>query len=160
MPVFAFIVFQDEGEKVRLGSLVKSGFFKTWTGTAVFRFLNKREFGKQYCTKCKIPDTEIASVKLPIPVSYLHLFNIKYLEGFIDKLSGKNGWVRCFISDKARKEGGFQQFKTDTGSRKQIFRALLIPILETIYTRNGVGLDNLILPFCMVPVLKHVNCCM
>ena len=172
MPVFAFLVFRNENEKAGLKALAKAGLFKSRLGTSLFRLFNNKKFGKAagaVKTETEIPEASdhtgfrpdlhtaamyhangligpglgAVPVELPFPRSLLPLFNLRSIGRFIEKLCVKNGWERCFISGTDMTPGELARYSADTGNRDRIFKALLLPMLDAIYTKNGIRLDDL-----------------
>lgn len=143
MSGLAFVVFEEEKDKGSLGLMAKSGLFKTRIGTALFHIFNKSKFRNGINAFEIEPDTGILLIKLPFSLSMLSVFNIQYIERYISRISSARGGWKCFVPAAARRLGGFKQYSTDTASRSIVFKALLIPILEEIYLKCGLRLDNL-----------------
>ncbi len=146
MPELAFVIF-DEEQRGRLGLIAKSGLFKTYIGTFLFhRFKWKKFKNGIHVFKIEV-DTNILLIKLPFQLAMLSILNRKYLERYISRVYSAAGCKKCFVPSDARKLGGFEQYSTDANSRSVVFKALLLPILNEIYLKSGLRLDNLDMAF-------------
>ena len=145
MPDIAFVIFEEEKAKgkSRQGLLTKSGFFKLHIGTALLRIFNKKKYQNGINIFEIEPGTDILVIRLPFPPSMLTYLNRQYIERYISKLCSENGCKKCFVPYAVMKLGGFEQYTVDTNSRSVIFKALLMPILDEIYSKSGIRLDNL-----------------
>lgn len=143
MPDIAFVVFEEEKEKGRQSLMARSGLFKARTGTELYHIFNKKKF-KSGVHIFKIePGTDILLIKLPFPPSLLFTFNIRYFENYISQICSENGCMKCYVPAAIRRLGGFEAYAADEHSRSVIYKALLVPMLDKIYSNNGLRLDNL-----------------
>lgn len=142
MSKIALIVFQEE--KARGGSRLFtgwSGFLKTKIGTALYCILNKKKF-KNGIREFEIePGQGGLSIGMPFSVSFLSKLNRPYLEQRITKYCSDHACNSCYVPAAAKKQG----FMANTTFDLQfvIFKALLVPILDVIYSESGIRLDHL-----------------
>ena len=143
MPELAFTIFEIEKENSRLGLIAKSGLLKTRIGTALFQLFNKRKFNKGIHIFEMESGADILLIKLPFPISFLSALNRQYIERYISHIYSKRGCKNCFVPAAARRLGWFEQYSTNANSRNIVFKALLLPVLDEIYSKSGLRLDNL-----------------
>lgn len=147
MPELAFVVFEEERQKGRLSLAARYGLFRTTIGAALFHLFNKKKFRSGIIVIEIEVGIEILLIKLPFPLSMLSALNKQYFERHISRVYSAMGCRKCFVPVAARRLGWLGQYSADTNSRSVIFKALLLPILDEIYTKSCLRLDNLDIAF-------------
>jgi len=145
MPALAFVVFEEEKGNDNPGLIAKSGLLKTYIGTAMFHLFNRNKF-RNGIHEFKIDmetDTSILAIRLPFPISLLSSYNRQYIERYILKVYTARDCLRCFVPAAYGGLGGHEQYSVDKSIQTIIFKALLLPVLEEIYLKCGIRLDNL-----------------
>lgn len=171
MPETAFVVFEEKLYRGRPGLLASSGVWKLPAGTALYRLLHRKRFERGIRTVPADSTESFLMVRLPFPKSMLPMFDKTYLTRYISRISAENGCVRCFFPPDSVWGMDPGLFFTDDAVcfiwedvRNRIFKSLLLPILDEIYTRNGIRLDRLDIVFLcglpatgLLPMLKQVE---
>lgn len=147
MPELAFVVFEEKRHKGGLSLVASSGLFKTYIGAALFHILNKKIFRSGINVIEIEAGTEIVLIKLPFTLSMLSAFNKQYFERHILRVYSAMGCRKCFAPAAARRLGWLERYSEDTNNRSVIFKAFLLPILDEIYLKSGLRLDNLDIAF-------------
>ena len=143
MPDIAFVVFNRDIRKGKLKFISKIGFLRFYIGTALFHRLSKKKLKRGIQIIEIEPGLKLLLIKYPFPLSLLSVLNKPYVEHYISQLYAGYGCLKCFVPVEARKLSGFEAYAPDNYSRAIIFRALLVPILNEIYSGKGYRLDNL-----------------
>ena len=171
MKELAFVLFDEENIAGRQGVLLKSGFLKLYFGMALFRFINRKKFNGRIRAFSTEDGFDILMLGLPFSQSSLNGLNRNYLARYISRICSENCCARCFIPRAAKWKGSFPEYYTDTGTRLNVFKGLLIPVINGIYTRAGVRLEELdiaiicgddlqelsILVKQLEPLVKYIN---
>lgn len=173
MPDIAIVIFEEEKakRKGRQSLLTKSGFFKLYIGAALFYIFKKKKFRRGISDFEIEPGIDVLVIKLPFPPSMLSSLNRQYIKQYISMLCSRKGCKKCFVPSSIMKLGGFEKYAIDANSRQLVFKALLIPILDEIYSKSGIRLDNLDAAFIngenpielvtmvkqMEPYMKYIN---
>lgn len=147
MPDLAFLVFENEKDckKVRSkpGLLFKSGFLKSRIGTALLYLFNKKKLFNGISSFNIEPGIDVLIISLPFSIKTLFSLNIKYVERYVSRICSARGCEKCFVPAAAKKTGGFEQYSMNENSRHIVFKALLVPMLDVIYSNRGFSIDSL-----------------
>ena len=143
MTQLAFVLFDEENIAGRHGILLNSGLLKFYFGMAVFHFVNRRRFNSRIGIISTEDGFDFLAIGLPFDLSLLSVLNKNYLARYISQICSGNSCARCFIPKAAKWEENFPEYCTDTGTRPNIFKGLLIPVITGIYTRAGVRFEDL-----------------
>jgi len=73
----------------------------------------------------------------------LSSYNRQYIERYILKAYTARECLRYFVPAASEGLGNQEQCSVDKSIRTIIFKALLLPVLEEIYSKSGIRLDNL-----------------
>lgn len=142
MPQLAFVLFDEENIAGRQSLLLKFGLLKLYFGMALFRFINKKKFNSRLKIFSIQNSLEILAIGLPFRLSLLNGLNGHYLARYISQICSENGCARCFIPRAAKWKENFPEYSADTGTRLNVFKGLLIPVINRIYAR-GMRFENL-----------------
>lgn len=144
MPRLAFVVFEEKKGTDIHGLATRSGILKTYAGSFLF-YLFKRNKFRDGILELELDaqtDTQIVIIRLPFSASCLPSFNRQFIERYILKIYTEKDCRRCYVPASCRSPGCFDWCTEDKGNYSVVFKSLLIPVLEEIYLKNGLRLDN------------------
>ena len=144
MPRLAFVVFEEKKEKGVHSLAASSGILKTYAGSFLFHLFKRKSFRDGVLEFEPDPrtDTRILLIRLPFAASWLPSFNRRFIEEYIQKLCTEKNCRRCYVPASCRSPGCFGWCAEDQGNESVVFKSLLVPVLEEIYLKNGLRLDN------------------
>lgn len=123
--------------------LFKIGFFKSRFGTRLFYYSKKKDFiaGIQ---KTKLFDNvNVWIIKLPFTAERFLMFNKSFFNSYVMKVCSDTGNANCFMPTGTGDNMGTGACSGIIPVRSAIFKALVVPILDEIYVKSGMGINTL-----------------
>lgn len=144
MHSLAFVVFEEKKRKGIHSLAARSGMLRTYAGSFLFYLLNRNKYrgGIHEFELDAQTDTRIIMIRLPFSASCLPSFNRQFIERYILKIYTEKDCCRCYIPASCRSPGCFDWCTGDSSNYSLVFKSLLVPVLEEIYLKNGLRLDN------------------
>lgn len=145
MPELAFVVFDENSKKGNPGLITRSGMLRTYVGFSLFHMFRRRKFraGILEFELDAGTGTQILLIRLPFPPSWLPFLNRQLMERYILKVCAQKDCLRCYLPEFCRSPGFLDGHAEGENTCILVFKSLLIPVLEEIYLKNGLRLDNL-----------------
>ena len=126
-----------------IGLLFNAGFFKGRFGTKLYFSFLKNDLKNGLSNYELFESLKVWIIKLPFTAGTLFRFNINYVMEYLERLCMEKGIQYCFMPGAVRDKIPGSIFRSRQSSGKVLLKALLVPVLEEIYSKAGKRIDNL-----------------
>lgn len=169
MPDFGLVVFEEEKrktenkktEKIKTGKrtfenlagkllqrlvelLFNAGFFKFILFTRLYYLYRKNDFLKGLFSYELLENVKAWVIKLPFSPRMIFHLNIDFISEYLERICSENNILHCIVPEPLRREiksdGVFKEYHIP---EKILFKSLLIQVLEEIYPKAGIRIENL-----------------
>ena len=124
--------------------LFNAGFFKSRFGTKLYYSSRKNDFANGIFSYDLFENVKAWMIKLPFDPGTLFRLNLGFIMEYLERVCNENNIQNCLVPQPLREktvQSGV--FKDSRIPGKVLLKSLLIPVLEEIYSKAGMRIENL-----------------